>query len=219
MKNILTKEESARLDEQIAQAEKRARAQIVLAVVERSDSYPELPWKAFALGASLAGLAAFVLGFLLPYRTSHLGVLVAMAGMLAVGGTCALLSVFLPGFARLFLSGYRSDVEVRQYAQSLFLQREIFTTAERTGILLLVSLFEGRALLLPDSGLAGRLTGEAMRSVIGPMTPSVVRGGTGRALQEALERLCRVLEAASPNGPRGAGDDELPDRVIEEKGA
>ncbi len=219
MKRILTEEESARLDEQITQAERRTRAQIVLAVVERSDTYPELPWKAFALGASLAGLAVLVLGFMVPHWTSHAGMFPAMAGMLAIGGTCALLTVFVPGFARLFLSGYRSDVEVRQYAQSLFLQQELFATAERTGILFLVSLFEGRAVLLPDSGLTGRLTEEAMQFVVGPMTPSFMRSGTGHALQEGLERLCRVLKAASPDGPRDADENELPDRVIEGKGA
>lgn len=218
MKNILTEEESTRLDGRVVEAEKRTGAQIVLAVVERSDSYPELPWKAFALGASLAALAAFAPGFLLPWRTPHAGVLVAMAGMLAVGGACALLTVFLPGFARLFLSGYRSEAEVRQYAESLFVQRELFATRKRTGVLFLVSLFEGRAVLLPDSGLAGRLTGETTRSVVGPMTPSVVRNRTGRALEEGLERLCRVLGGDVPEVPRGAGDDELPDRVIEEKG-
>jgi len=157
MKSILTEEERARLDERIGQAEERTKAEVVVVVVERSDSYAELPWKAFALGASVTGLIVFVLGFLFPYRASQGTVLVAMAGMLAFGGACALLAIFVSGFARLFLPRYRSEVEVRQYAESLFLQRELFATAERTGILLFVSFFEGRAVILPDRGLTGRL--------------------------------------------------------------
>ncbi|MDD3844848.1 MAG: hypothetical protein PHC90_00665 [Syntrophorhabdaceae bacterium] len=51
MKKILTDDQGARLDELTAQAEKRSKAQIVLAVIERSDSYAELPRKAFAPGA------------------------------------------------------------------------------------------------------------------------------------------------------------------------
>ena len=58
MKHVLNNEERSRLNKDIADAEKRTGAQIVLAVIERSDSYAELPWKAFALGASIAGLCA-----------------------------------------------------------------------------------------------------------------------------------------------------------------
>lgn len=216
MKGVLTEEETARLDEIIRKTEERTKAEIVLAVVERSDSYAELPWKAFALGASSTGFVIFVLGLFMPYEASHRAVLAAIAGMLAFGGVCALLSIFIPGFARLFLAGFRSEVEVRQYAESLFLQRELFATAERTGVLLFVSLFEGRSVLLADRGLAGRLSEEATRSVIGPMTTCLGRGETGRALHEGLERLRGVLEGAAPGI---GGENELPDAVIEEEGA
>jgi len=219
MKRILTNEENARLDEQIARAEQGTKAQIVLAVIERSDSYAELPWKAFALVASVAGLATLVLDFLFVWQVSRGAVLVAMAGMLALGGACALLTIFLPGFARLFLPGHRAEVEVRQYAESLFLERELFATAERSGILLLVSLFERRVILLPDRGLKGRLTGEAMEQVIGPMVSSLARDEVGRALEKGVEGLSLILGAGAPAGPEGAGGNELPDGVIEEKGA
>lgn len=59
MKPTLNNEERGRLNQLIADAEKRTGAQIVLAVIERSDAYDEIPWKAFALGASLAGLLHF----------------------------------------------------------------------------------------------------------------------------------------------------------------
>ncbi|HNT43192.1 MAG TPA: hypothetical protein PKN85_01950 [Syntrophorhabdaceae bacterium] len=160
MRGILRDDERARVDEGVKEIERRTGAQIVVAVVERSDSYVELPWKAFALGASITCLVIFALGFFAPYRASQATGFVAIAGMLAFGGLCALLTVLMPGFARLFLSRYRSETEARQYAESLFLKREIFATAGRTGILLFVSLFEGQAVLLPDRGLAGSLAGE-----------------------------------------------------------
>lgn len=56
MKHTLNDEERRKLDQHIADEEKRTGAQVVLAVIERSDSYAELPWKAFALGASTSGL-------------------------------------------------------------------------------------------------------------------------------------------------------------------
>ena len=218
MKGILTEEERARVDEGVEEIERRTGAQIVVAVVKRSDSYAELPWKAFALGASITCLIILVLGFFAPYRASQATGLVAMAGMLAFGGLCALLTVLMPGFARLFLSRYRSEAEARQYAESLFLKREVFATRGRTGILVFVSLFEGQAVLIPDRGLAGSLTGDVIESVVGPMVASLSRGRTGEAIEKGLGRLLDILERAELAGVRDAGEDELPDEVIEERG-
>jgi hypothetical protein len=85
---------------------------------------------------------------------------------------------------------------VRQYAESLFLKREVFATAERTGILLFVSLFEGQAVLLPDRGLAGPRPGDAVGSSGGPMVASLSRDRPGEALERGRAGLLGVLEGA-----------------------
>ncbi|MEA3461198.1 MAG: hypothetical protein U9R49_04900, partial [Bacteroidota bacterium] len=61
MKQILTETDRTLLDRRIAEVEKHTGAQIVLASVIRSDCFAEIPWKAFALGASIAGLATLCL--------------------------------------------------------------------------------------------------------------------------------------------------------------
>lgn len=219
MELILSDHDRNKLDERIAEAEKRTKAQIVLAVINRSDNYAELPWKAFALGVSVAGLLIFILDLLSSYWTSHAMVLVAVAATLASGAVFALLTVFVPGFARFFLSTHRAGVEVRQYAESLFLTRELFATNGRTGLLLLVSLFERQVFLLPDKGLSDRLTGEAMRDIIARMTPLLASNEVNLALENGLEQLSRVLDISAQGGPAGAtGENELPDAIIEEKG-
>jgi putative membrane protein len=219
MELILSDHDRNKLDERIAEAEKRTKAQIVLAVINRSDNYAELPWKAFALGVSVAGLLIFILDLLLSYWTSHAMVLVAVAATLASGAVFALLTVFVPGLARFFLSTHRAGVEVRQYAESLFLTRELFATNGRTGLLLLVSLFERQVFLLPDKGLSDRLTGEAMRDIIARMTLLLARNEVNLALENGLEQLSRVLDISAQGGPAGTtGENELPDAIIEEKG-
>jgi len=82
-----------------------------------------------------------------------------------------------------------------------------------------VSLFEGQAVLIPDRGLAGSLTGDVIESVVGPMVASLSRGRTGEAIEKGLGRLLDILERAELAGVRDAGEDELPDEVIEERGA
>lgn len=214
MERILSDHDRGRLDPLIAEAEKRTKTQIVLAVIKRSDTYAELPWKAFALGASITGLSVFILDLPFYDWSSRIMALIAVAATLAGGAAFALLAVVVPGFAKSFLSAHRAETEVRQYAESLFLARELFATGRRTGILLLVSLFERQVVLLPDRGLSNRLTGNAMRDIIATMTSFLKRKEVNRAFEAGLERLTQVLETSAP----GTGENELSDEIIEEKG-
>jgi putative membrane protein len=203
------------LDQHIVEAEKRTGAQIVLAIVARSDSYIELPWKAFALGVSITGLLVSLCSLLRPEWTSSTTVLTSVVVTLAIGGAAALVCGFVPQFARLFLHARRAEVEVREHAKSLFLSHELFGTQKRTGVLLLVSLFERQIVLLPDTGLRKCLTQDAMQAIIERMTPSLATGRTAHALEEGLKQLEGVL-LATPHAK--SGKNELPNGIIEEKG-
>lgn len=211
MKHSLNDEERRRLDQHTADAEKRTGVQIVLAIIERSDAYAELPWKAFALGASGAGLLALIMTILWPLTSSLQATLLAIVIMLAAGAGLALLSVFVPDFARLFLSVYRAEIETRQYAESLFLNKQLFAARERKAVLLLVSLFERRIVVLPDAGLIQKINQDAADKIIGHMRIYLKAGQTARALDAGLKKLEEIL--LQPESSH-----ELPN-IIEEKGA
>lgn len=215
MKHTLNEQERKQLDQRVAEVEKRTGVQIVLGVIERSDSYPELPWKAFALGVSVAGFAAVMLDMLRPGWTTGYAALLEVTATLAAGAACALFCVFVPGFGRLFLSAQRAETEVRQHAQSLFLTRELFNTRERTGLLLLVSRFERQVVMLPDRGLHTQLSQDAMQKIITRMGVALASGQFARALEGGLESLEQIL---SSKAAAGSGENELPNSVIEEKG-
>lgn len=211
MKHSLNDEERSRLDQRTAAAEKRTGVQIVLAIIERSDAYAELPWKAFALGASGAGLLILIMNMLWPVTSSLQATLLAVIIMLGAGAGFALLSVFVPDFARLFLSAHRAETETRQYAESLFLNKQLFATRERKAVLLLVSLFEHRIVVLPDAGIAQKINQDAANKIIQHMRKNLKAGQTARALEIGLEKLEETML-------RPGSSDELPN-VIEEKGA
>ena len=216
MIKILSDDERRRLDQLIADAEKRTHAQIVMAVIKRSDDYSELPWKAFALSASAAGLFVVILDLIVNYWVSQTTVLIAAVLMLSTGAAFALLTIFIPGFAKIFLSAHRAEVEVKQYAESFFLNRELFATSKRNGILLLISLFERQVILLPDKGLSKRLTTDAMQDIIACMRPPLAHHEINHALECGLEELSKALELST----QGTSyiENELPDEIIEEKG-
>lgn len=212
MKQTLSEAERAQLDRSISAAEHRSGAQIVVAVIGRSDNYPEIPWLAFVLGVSLASLAVFGLSS----RSNVL--LIAVATILAAGGTSALLTMILPGFARIFLATQRAEAEIRQYAQALFLERELFATRRRRTVLLLVSLFEQQAVLLTDKGLRDVLSGESELIISDGIQRKLSSGQLVTALETALQQLAAVLEASATTAVDTYGADELANQVIEERG-
>jgi putative membrane protein len=213
---ILNEQERRKLDLLISEAEKVTGTQIVIAVVKRSDSYPEIPWKAFAMGVSVAGLAVFLLNLFFSTWIPQVTVLIATISVtVLIGALFALLTVGMAGVARLFLTENRSQEEVRQYAESGFLDRELFATSQRTGILILVSMFERQVIILPDTGLHEFLRRETIAEIISGMTRILAHGDVARALEEGLKRLEKALagkiEDTSPTN-------ELANDIIEEKG-
>jgi putative membrane protein len=214
---FLTAAEADALDAQVARIESRTGVQVVTAVVGKSDTYDELPWKAFALGASLAACGVVLSDLWRPDWITVETALLHAVTILAVAGATALLAVLVPAFGRLFLGAARSDLEVRQHAQSLFLTRELFRTPRRTAVLFLVSLFERRMEILPDTGLHNRVNEADWHVLITRMAPLLQESQPFHALQDGLAAL-EALLLTKGFVADGIGPNELPDRPIEERG-
>lgn len=203
------------LNQRIEEAERLTKTQFVLATVKRSDGYAEIPWKAFAFGASITGLLVFVFLVIRPVWISSLAILLSVVAILGVGGLLALLTVLIERFARLFLSAVRSEAETRQYGESLFLNRGFFSTESRTGVLLLVSLFERQVFILPDTGLKDRVSEEVMQNIIALMSIHLKRRELRLALETGLEKL---VEATLPPKSEWSEKGEFSNEIIEEEG-
>jgi len=201
----------------VARVEANTGIQIVPAVTGKSDNYPEIPWKAFAIGASLGGLALVVADRVNPHWTTNETARLHMLVVLGAGAVAELLAIFAPPFARLLLSSLRASVEVRQQAESLFLRHGLSSTAGRVGVLLLVSLFERRIEIVADTGFAGRVAPADWQAVIARMTPHLQERRPYRALHAALEAIEQLL-AGKGFQALGTEPNELANGVIEDRG-
>jgi putative membrane protein len=204
----------AAITERVAALESATGVELVAAVIPRADSYPEIPWRAFALGASLAGAAAFAHALLEPgWSAFHAAAGTAVA-MLATGGAAALLTVWSAPFARLFLPRARRQAEVLQHAQATFLEGELHRTRRRDAILLLVSLFEHEVVLLPDRGIRERLTAAELAPVVSAVTARLADGQLRDALLEGIARLQEALAARGLRAQPGEAN-EIADDVLQ----
>jgi putative membrane protein len=215
MKHILNEDERIRLESLIEDAEEKTGAQIVMALIRRCDQYPEVPWRAFALGSSVAALVSLPALLLSGTWITDLNFIIAISAIMASGALLAILPVFLPGFARLFVSKARMEAESLQYADSLFLEKEIFTAEGRRGVLLAAFLFERRVVILPDKGLDSLLNKDQLDPIILHMSGFLKRKKIADAMMEGLEKIVAAI------GPNMKNDDtgvDLPDNIIEEEG-
>lgn len=189
----------------------------VTAVIARADSYPEIPWKAFALGASAAALAAVVAALFEPEWEALQAVADTALAVLAAGAALALATLWIAPLARLLLPRARRETEVLQTAQAMFLEGGLYRTRRRDGILILVSLFERQVVLLPDVGLRERLAAAELDPVIAAITMRLKRGELRDALLDGLARLEAILLARGFRAQPGEVN-ELSDSVIQPRG-
>ncbi len=213
----LNTQEQQEINALARQFEQTSGAQAVAAVVGKADDYPDIPWKAFALGVSLAALAVVADEFINPdWASIHTPVRDA-ALILATGILTAVLSMYVAVFARLFLDRARVADEIRQYAQGMFLQRELFRTRERVGILILVCRFERKVFILPDSGISRHLAPGEIDAVIAVMAPPLAQWQPVHAFRAGFDALTALL-ASKPFQPQRHGN-ELPDGTVVEEGS
>jgi len=217
MSKFLDAAAEAAVKQRVAGVERATGVEVVAAVIARADSYPEIPWKAFALGASAASLAAVAAALFEPGWEAFEAVAETAVAALAAGAAAALATVWMSPLARLFLSRARRQAEVLQYAQAMFLEAELHRTPRRDGILLLVSQFEHEVVALADRGVREKLGPAGLDPVVAAITARLKRGQLQEALLEGLSRLEATLAAhgfrAQPGEPN-----ELPDALIQQRG-
>jgi putative membrane protein len=200
------------IETRVAAFEQATGAQAVVSVVDRCDSYPEVPWRAFALGVTLAALfvwAVPVSGAVLYHSTALL-----LVAVLGAGAWVALVTVFLPASGRWLLPRERREAEVHQYAQALFLTREFFATRERSALLILIGLYEHCAVIIADRGLRERLPDGKLEMAMAQLSAELRAGKLGQAVQAALAVLEPALQGSAATGT----GNEIADSVIHERG-
>jgi putative membrane protein len=170
----------------VAAAEAESAGEIVPFVVESSDPYPGAAWKGAALGAMAAALLAWAAHRLGGFWGA--GDFFWMVLPPAAGGALGLLAAHLSPALHRFLAGAESmELRTRRRAAAAFVEQAVFETAGRTGILLFVSLFERRVVVLADSGIHGRVADGEWDAIVARVVEGIRRGDPGAALAAAIQ--------------------------------
>jgi putative membrane protein len=207
----VSEKERLQINQLVARFEHATGVEAVAAVTARADAYPEIPWKAFALGASVAALAAALHPTVIRiWSDVGIAALDAML-ILGTGAVLAALAALVPAFGRFFLDRVRARSEALQYGESMFLERELFRTRGRRAVLVVMCRFEGLAVVLADSGLA-QYAPPAKLGAIGAEAGAIMRrGDMAGAFELAFSRIEALLAAHGmrPEARENALDDDM----------
>lgn len=212
--SLVSEAESEAIRAAVAAAERASAGEIVPLLVEAADGYEVADWKGATLGALLAALAAAALLALRPVWGPAVSWLVLPVGAGALAGV--LVARFSAGARRWLAGRERLDEMVESRAFEAFVRHGVHRTRDRSGVLILVALFERRVRILADEGIHAAVPAETW-DALAAETARAMRGGRpGPALRAAVERCGELLAA---HGPRRRADDrnELPDAPVSER--
>jgi len=193
------------IHEEIRAAERRTVGEIVPVVLERSDAHPQAGAIA-ALLAMLIGSGALAAD--LPWDHPPL-LLLCQLGFGAIGFLAAR---SLPDFRRSFVSEARATEMAFEQAFQEFYKLGLHRTEEQTGVLIFVSLFERRVVVLGDEGIDAKIDAKSWEGVDDAIL-------TGLRADSLSDGLCAGIRGAADilaeHFPWTEGDrNELPDRVV-----
>ncbi len=205
---LLSKEDLAYLANAISEVEKKTSGELRLIIAKRS-----------SLTSHVIPMLAFIfatVSMVYLWQTRHLHML-GDAGWhmpAALGGSFVL--AFVLGRLRFIQRRltWPSDLEhqVLMRAETEFHREGLSNTADKTGILIFLSLFERQAVVLADKGIASKIE----KTVWGDVVQIILDGVRQNTLKENLElAIKRCGELLHKQFPIQTGDkNELPNHVI-----
>ncbi|MBM3790701.1 MAG: hypothetical protein FJW35_10195 [Acidobacteria bacterium] len=205
---FLNDEDKKAIAETVREAEARTSGEIVFAVTDASGSYRHA-----ALQGALAATAVITAVFLLLPLTHTIG-LVLWTELVAFGFFYAL-APWLP-IRRWFTRSQEMEGRVQEAAFREFYSSGLFRTREANGVLIYLSLFERRVVVLGDRGIHERMGAPHWNDVRDRIIQGVRQGQARKGICAAIAACGKALET---HFPRPADDtNELPNQVIDRTG-
>lgn len=113
---------------------------------------------------------------------------------------------------RMFVPVKDQHIQVQERALIEFYQQGIGKTAEKTGILLFISVMERKAVVLADEGIARRLPQESWQHICASLVEGIKCEQTCEAMVSAIHKSGELLAQHFP--ARAENKDELSNQLI-----
>jgi putative membrane protein len=185
-----------RIREAVDQAEGRTGGEIVSYVVGSSDTYAAAHW----VSALLGGMLAPVLTLFAYERLEIWGLPPAiwmLTPVLAGAVIGYLAAATVPVWRRSLIGERTLDRRTRRRAAVAFLEEEVFKTRDRTGVLIFLSLFEHRVVIMGDEGINRAVEPADWQRIVDGIVAGIREQRPADALVSAIRECGELLEEKS----------------------
>jgi putative membrane protein len=206
----MTEQDHARIAEAIRNAEESTSGEIYCVVARRSDGYFFSAAMVFTVSILVISLAV---AFLMEawWLTMRLPVFVS-AQLLALAAALALVNI-LPGL-RIRLAPRRWQyIRSHENALKQFLARNVHLTAERTGVLIFVSIAERYAEIVADAGIDTKVPQDMWDSIVAGLIDDARHDRLADGFVTAVAAVGALLAEHFPVRPDDVN--ELDDHLVE----
>ncbi|PLY03408.1 MAG: hypothetical protein C0622_04465 [Desulfuromonas sp.] len=203
---FFSKEEQDKIEAAVKAAEAMTSGEIVPMVVEDSYSYP----RAELIGA---GTLALGVGLLASWAVGGESIWWFLPFYLVAFFFFQLLIRHSPNLKRKLINPREINEEVYEKALVSFVEQGLHETRDKTGILILISLFEHRVQVLADSGINAKVPEHSWEEIVAIITAGLKSGDACNAVCHAVTRCGLLLTEHFPR--KDDDSDELPNLIIE----
>lgn len=180
------------LRDAVRAVEAKSRAEVVLALRPRSDSYNRGP---LLFGVLIAW--AF-LGFQLFSPSYEFPLDAIFLEPALLGAAATFLAASIPAFTRILASPNKRRQSVERAARATFQERGVGLTRERTGVLLYLSLLEREAFVVADKGITDMVPPEMWTSTVERVVALAGNARDAAGLAQAIRVLAEPLASELP---------------------
>lgn len=208
MKHLLHEREQKIIQEIIAEVEQHTSGEIVVKVVRSCSFYlwihPVMTLAGLFISTGLYLLFAWNLHWDPPA-----GQLLACQG---IGAAVGLLLSLIPNFKRSLISKQLQATAVHREALANFTQLGVSYTRQRTGILLFISEFEHRVVVLADKGINDKVDATYWDQEVDKVVKGIRANRASAAIVSAVTNIGAKLAEHFPHTP-GDNPDELSNKL------
>lgn len=205
VQEFFSKEEQKKIETAVKKAEEKTSGEIVPMVVDSSYEYP----RAEMIGSGTLSLAT---GLIVSWAFGGESIWWFLPVFVVSYFVFQRLIRAWPALKRQLIHPDELTAEVREKALVSFVEQGLHETRDKTGILILISLFERRVQILADSGINAKVPEHTWDELVEIIVAGLKTATAGDAVCRAVERCGELL---AEHFPRKADDsDELPNLII-----
>lgn len=181
-----------RIKDAVKEAESKISGEIVPVIVERSGVYAIASHRAALASATLAFVLFIIADRYVPQFAIH-DPLILFVSVATIGFLGGLLAHFNDSIKRLLLTQLHLDKATRLKAESYFLQEEVFSTRQRTGIMIFVSFFEYEVIVMADKGISKVVEQKEWDKMVLVLIDKIKSGKALEGLESCIKRCGEIL--------------------------